>query len=56
MTDTQILDGILKAYTKWNETIRAMSKASDRPDVMDCYEKEIANLEYAFFRLIDKAI
>ena len=56
MTDTQILDAILKAYTKWNETIRAMSKASDRPDAMDCYEKEIANLEYAFFKLIDKAI
>ena len=56
MTDTQTLNAILKAYTKWTDTIAAMSKASDRPDVMDCYEKEIANLEYAFFRLIDKAI
>ena len=56
MTDTQILDAILEAYTTWQDTLRAMSNASDRPDVMDGYEKEIANLEHDFFTLMDEAV
>ena len=56
MTDTETLDAILEAYTAWKETLAAMSNASDRPDAMDCYEKEIANLEHNFFTLMDEAV
>lgn len=56
MNDTQMLNAILEAYTKWNETRAAMPNASDKPDVMDCYEKEIANLEHNFFTLMDEAV
>ena len=64
MTDTQMLDAILEAYTTWKETHAAMPNASDRLDLtddeyyalMDCYEKEIANLEHNFFTLLDEAV
>ena len=56
MTDTQTLNAILEAYTKWKETRAAMHNASDRPDAMDCYEKELANLEHNFFTLLDEAV
>ena len=56
MTDTQTLNAILEAYTNWKETLAAMPDASDRPDAMDCYEKELANLEHDFFTLMDEAV
>ena len=56
MTDKQMLDAILEAYTTWKETHAAMPNASDKPDLMDCYEKEIANLEHNFFTLMDEAV
>ena len=56
MTDKQMLDAILEAYTTWKETHAAMPNASDKPEMMDCYEKEIANLEHKFFTLLDQAV
>lgn len=56
MTDKQTLNAILDAYTTWKETLAAMHNASDRPEIMDSYEKEIANLEHAFFTLMDEAV
>ena len=56
MTDKQTLDAILEAYTPWKQTLAAMPNASDKPEIMDCYEKEIANLEYEFFTLLDQAV
>ena len=56
MTDTQTLNAILEAYTTWKETIAARPNASDKPDMMDGYEKEIANLEHNFFTLLDEAV
>lgn len=64
MTDKQMLDAILEAYTNWKETLGAIPNASDRlemtddeyDDMMDGYKKEIANLEHDFFILIDKAV
>ena len=56
MTDKQTLDAILEAYTTWKETLAAMPNASDKPEMMDCYEKEIANLEHNFFTLMDEAV
>ena len=56
MTDKQTLDAILEAYTKLKETRAAMPNASDKPEIMDGYEKEIANLEYNFFTLMDEAV
>ena len=56
MTDKQMLNAILEAYTKWKETRAAMPNASDRPEIMDGYEKEIANLEHDFFTLLDQAV
>lgn len=56
MTDRQMLDAILEAYTTLKNTIAAMPNASDKPEIMDCYEKELANLEYDFFTLLDEAV
>ena len=56
MTDKQMLNAILEAYTTWKETLAAMPNASDEPEIMDCYEKEIANLEHNFFTLMDQAV
>ena len=56
MTDTQMLDAILEAYTTLKKTIAAMPNASDKPDMIDSYEREIANLEHAFFTLMDQAV
>lgn len=64
MTDKQTLDAILEAYTDWKETIEAVPNASDRLDMtddeydamMDGYKKEIANLEYDFFTLMNRAV
>ena len=56
MTDKETLNAILEAYTTWKETLGAMHNASDKPDVMDGYEKEIANLEHNFFTLMDEAV
>ena len=56
MTDTQMLDAILEAYTTWKETHAAMPNASDKPEMIDGYEKEIANLEHNFFTLMDEAV
>ena len=56
MTDTQMLNAILEAYTTWKKTIAAMPNASDRPEEMDGYEKEIAHLEHDFFTLMDEAV
>ena len=64
MTDKQVLDSILEAYTNWKETIGTIPNASDCLDMtdaeydamMDSYKKEIANLEYSFFMLMDKAV
>ena len=56
MTDKQMLDAILEAYTTLKKTLDAMPNSSDRPDAMDCYEKEIANLEHNFFTLMDEAV
>ena len=56
MTDKQMLDAILQAYTTWKETLAAMPNATDRPEMLDCYEKEIANLEHNFFTLMDEAV
>ena len=56
MTDKETLDAILEAYTNWKETRAAMPNASDRPEIMDCYEKELANLEHDFFTLMDEAV
>lgn len=33
-----------------------MLNASERPEIMDSYEKEIANLEHNFFTLMDQAV
>ena len=55
MTDKETLDAILEKYTTLKKTIAAMPNASDGPD-MDGYEKEIANLEYEFFTLMDEAV
>ena len=56
MTDTQTLNAILEAYTTLKETLAAMPNASDKPEMLDCYEKELANLEYDFFTLLDEAV
>lgn len=56
MTDKQMLDAILEAYTTWKETLAAMPNASDRPEMLDNYEREIANLEHNFFTLMDEAV
>ena len=64
MTDKQMLDAILEAYTTWKETLGAVPSVSDRLGMtddecyamMDCYEKEIANLEHNFFTLMDEAV
>ena len=64
MTDKQMLDSILEAYTTWKETLGAMPNSSDMHDLtddecyamMDNYEKEIANLEHKFFTLLDEAV
>ena len=56
MTDKQILSDILEKYTTLKDTIAAMHNASDKPDAMDGYEKELANLEYDFFTLLDEAV
>lgn len=56
MTDEQMLDSILDAYTTWKETLGAMPKSSDKPEMMDNYEKEIAHLEHNFFTLLDQAV
>ena len=56
MTDKQMLDAILEAYTNWKETLAARPNASDRFDIIDSYEKEIANLEHDFFTLLDEAV
>ena len=56
MTDKQMLDAILEVYTTWKETLGAVPNASDTPEIMDCYEKEIANLEHKFFTLLDEAV
>lgn len=64
MTDKQMLDAILEAYTNWKETLGAIPNASDRlymtddeyDAMMDGYQKEIANLEHDFFRLMNEAI
>ena len=56
MTDKQMLNAILEAYTTLKETLAAMPNASDRPEMMDGYEKEIANLEHDFFTLMDEAV
>ena len=56
MDDKQMLDAILDAYTTLKKTIAAMPNASERPDVMDCYEKELANIEHDFFTLLDEAV
>ena len=56
MTDTQMLNAILESYTTLKKTIAAMLNASDKPEIMDNYEKEIANLEYDFFTLLDEAV
>lgn len=64
MTDKQVLDSILEAYTNWKETIGTIPNASDclgmtddeYDAMMDSYKKEISNLEYAFFMLMDKAV
>ena len=56
MTDKQMLDAILEAYTTWKKTLAAMQNASYKPDAMDCYEKEIVNLEHDFFTLLDQAV
>ena len=56
MTDKQMLDAILEAYTIWTETHAAMHNSSDKPDLIDGYEKEIANLEHNFFTLLDQAV
>ena len=56
MTDTQTLNAILEAYTTWKETRAAVPNASDKPEIMDDYEKEIANLEHNFFTLMDEAV
>ena len=56
MTDKQMLDAILQAYTTWKKTLAAMLNASERPEIMDGYQKEIANLEHNFFTLMDEAV
>ena len=56
MTDKQMLDAILQAYTTWKKTLAAMPNASERPEIMDGYQKEIANLEHNFFTLMDEAV
>ena len=56
MTDKKMLNAILEAYTTLKKTIGAMPNASDRPEIMDSYQKEIANLEYDFFTLLDEAV
>ena len=56
MTDKETLNAILEAYTNLKKTIAAMPNASDRPEEMDGYEKEIANLEHDFFTLMDEAV
>lgn len=56
MTDTQMLDAILEAYTTLKKTLAAMPNASDKPEIMDNYEKEISNLEHDFFTLMDEAV
>ena len=56
MTDTQTLNAILEAYITLKNTITAMPNASDKPEMLDCYEKELANLEYDFFTLLDEAV
>ena len=56
MTDKETLDAILEAYTTLKKTLGAMPNASDKPEMLDGYEKEIANLEHNFFTLMDEAV
>ena len=56
MNDTQTLNAILEAYTNWKEMRAAMPNSSDKPYILDGYEKEIANLEHNFFTLMDEAV
>ena len=63
MTDTQILDQIIEAYTNWQEEIGVLPEEKDCVDMTDfeyvkmtqSYEKEITRLKNEFFALIDKA-
>ena len=63
MTDTQILDQILEAYTAWQEEIGVLPEEKDCFDMTDqeyvsmtqSYEKEIARLKNEFFSLVSKA-
>lgn len=63
MTDTQILDQILEAYTNWQEEIGVLPEEKDCFDMTDfeyvkmtqSYEKEIARLKNEFFALMNKA-
>ena len=63
MTDTQILESILEAYTNWQEEIGVIPEEKDCFDMTDyeyvamtqSYEKEITRLKNEFFALMDKA-
>ena len=63
MTDTQILDQIIEAYTNWQEEIGLVPETSDclhmtdeqYDAMMESFNKEIARLKNEFFALIDKA-
>lgn len=64
MTDTQMLNSILEAYTNWQEMIGQIPEASDCLDMtdeqydhmIDCYDKEIAKLKHEFLKLMDEAV
>ena len=63
MTDTQILDQIIEAYTNWQEEIGIIPEVNDcfymtdeQYDAMtESFDKEIARLENEFFSLVSKA-
>lgn len=64
MTDKQILESILEAYTNWQEEIGVLPEEKDCFDMTDqeyvamtqSYEKEITRLKNEFFALMDKAV
>ena len=63
MTDTQILDQIIEAYTNWQAEIGVIPEEKDcfymtdeQYDAMvESYDKEITRLKKEFFALMDKA-
>ena len=63
MTDTQILDQILEAYTNWQAEIGIIPEEKDCFYMTDeqyeamtqSYENEITRLKNEFFALMDKA-